>query len=328
MINKSYKPLVTIITPVFNGANLIEKCYESIIKQDYKNIEWVIVDDGSTDNSKEVIEGLQTIKAVPIKYIYQKNKGAFTARENAISCAKGLYIVNVDCDDYLSRDAVSMAMSKILNNDEIDFVLFNLYFIDLDGTNANLFNYLENQWPIRGDEALSQCVSEWKIHGLGAVKKEVYLKAYALLGKESHNNVNTDELLTRYLFHFCNMVDVCHGTYFYVNNMSSTTKSINSNAYKVIYNAIKLNEFIGKNYSDLNNDAQNNLLSTAWTICHGFLKNYSELQNKNDWINAVTLANNHINFEKLKPSKDIDIKSKLKFYIKILIVKTFACLGR
>jgi glycosyltransferase involved in cell wall biosynthesis len=328
MTNKTNQPLVTIITPVFNGSELIEKCYNSIVKQDYHNIEWVIVDDGSTDNSKEVIESLQAKEIVSIKYIKQENKGACAARKKAIFCASGAYIVNIDCDDYLSTNAVSLSMKQMLGNDEIDFVLFNLFFINLDGTKQKPFEYFANQWPIRGEVALSQCLSEWKIHGLGAVKKDIYIKAYQLLGEESQNNVNTDELLTRYLFHYCNRVDISQGSYFYVNNINSTTKSININGYKVINNAIRLSDFIDKNYPHLKNNCQNNLLSTAWVICYSLAKNYTQLNNKKDWLNAVLLANNHIDFKGLKIQGEDNLLSKVKFFIKIISVKIIGNLGR
>lgn len=321
------KPLVTLITPVFNGATFLEKCYDSIVSQSYKNVEWVVVDDGSTDNTKDLIVSLQAKGTIKIKYIYQQNSGACKAREAAILAASGAYIANIDSDDYLSSNAICLAIEKIINNSEVDFALFDLHFIDLDGNNKQVFHYSTQNWPISGEKALSQCISEWKIHALGVVKKEVYLKAYQLLGHESGNNVNTDELLTRYIFHFCKMVDFSQGNYFYVNNTSSTTKSVNINAYKMIYNAIKLNDFISDRYPHLSNHSQNNLLSTAWSICHLLFKYYSKLGNKKQWVNSIYLANNHINFNEIKYDDDFKISSKIKFYIKIITVKLIGCFG-
>ena len=64
-------PLVSIITPTFNRADFLPQAIESVLAQDYQNFEFLIIDDGSTDNSKEVIEGY--MESGKIRYFYQKN---------------------------------------------------------------------------------------------------------------------------------------------------------------------------------------------------------------------------------------------------------------
>lgn len=326
MTDKAYRPLVSIITPVFNGRNLIEKCFDSIVKQNYDNLEWVIVDDGSTDNLNEIVQVLKSRRLIEITYVKQKNKGACSARKTAIHTAKASYIVNVDCDDYLSGDAVSNAMNIMLKDQTIDFVLFSLVFIDSNADKQKPFICSVNEWPINGEIALSNCIDNWKVHGLGLIKKDVYLKAYQLLGEEKDNNINTDELLTRYLFHYSRMVDISSGIYFYVSNMNSTTMSVNNNSYKVVYNAIILNDFIVNNYPQLKSDSQNHLLATGWEVSFKLFKNYKVITNRSDWLNSIWLVKRAINYKYLEPNKGG--VSKIKFYIKIIVVKIVGSLGK
>lgn len=90
--------LVSIIIPTHNREKYIIKAIESVLNQTYKNIELIIVDDGSTDTTKDVIAPYLT--DVRIHYLYQKNKGASCARNNGIKVSRGKYIATLDSDDY------------------------------------------------------------------------------------------------------------------------------------------------------------------------------------------------------------------------------------
>ena len=76
--------LISVILPTYNRAHLIKRSVESILNQTYENIELIIIDDGSTDNTKEVIESLNDKRIV---YIYQKNQGCCAARNKGIEVA-------------------------------------------------------------------------------------------------------------------------------------------------------------------------------------------------------------------------------------------------
>jgi len=100
----------SIIVPVFNCEKYIERCIQSIILQSYKNIEIIIVDDGSKDCSCEICERLASEDS-RIKFIKQNNKGVSCARNIAIENATGNYITFVDSDDFLEENAI-----EVLNN--------------------------------------------------------------------------------------------------------------------------------------------------------------------------------------------------------------------
>lgn len=95
----SYK--FTIFTPCYNGAKVIHRVFESVEKQRYRNFEWIIVNDGSTDNSKDVIEKLIENSSIKnkIRFINQDNQGKHNAWKNALAIATGDLWLPSDCDD-------------------------------------------------------------------------------------------------------------------------------------------------------------------------------------------------------------------------------------
>lgn len=93
-------PKISVIVPIYNAEKYMEKCIESIINQAIKDIEIILIDDGSTDNSKEIIDRYAK-NDERIKAIYQENSGPSVARNRGIKIAKGKYIGFVDSDDYI-----------------------------------------------------------------------------------------------------------------------------------------------------------------------------------------------------------------------------------
>lgn len=116
------KPLVSVIVPVYNVQNYIERCIKSILDQSYKNIELILIDDGSTDNSKNICEQF-TMKDKRVCLISKKNEGAGYARNVGIDLAKGKYIMFVDSDDYLLEYGIERAVSVIIK-ENADIVRF------------------------------------------------------------------------------------------------------------------------------------------------------------------------------------------------------------
>lgn len=101
MINYVSGPFVSVIIPTFNRANLVKEAIESVLAQTFQDFEIIIIDDGSTDETKEVVSQIRSDK---ICYIYQKNMGPAAARNAGIKIAKGKYIAFLDSDDlWLSK---------------------------------------------------------------------------------------------------------------------------------------------------------------------------------------------------------------------------------
>lgn len=102
-----FNKLISVIIPTYNRADKIEKSINSVLEQTYSNFELIVVDDGSTDNTKEIIDG---IKDNRIKYIYQNNAGACAARNRGIAESVGDYIAFHDSDDIWHKDKLEKQM--------------------------------------------------------------------------------------------------------------------------------------------------------------------------------------------------------------------------
>lgn len=117
MMNK----LISIIMPVYNAEKYLNRSIKSIMNQTYNNIEIILVNDGSTDNSLEICTSYQE-KDKRIKLINQENKGVSFARNKGIDEATGDYIMFIDSDDYIEKNMIEDMVAKI-TKDDIDLVI-------------------------------------------------------------------------------------------------------------------------------------------------------------------------------------------------------------
>lgn len=113
------KVKVSIIVPVYNGEKYIKKCIGSILNQTFQNFELILVDDGSKDNSLEILKKFEQIEK--IKIYYQNNKGPSAARNKGIEKARGEYLIFVDVDDWIENDYIEILLNEIENN-KLDLV--------------------------------------------------------------------------------------------------------------------------------------------------------------------------------------------------------------
>ena len=123
--------LISVIVPVYNVEEYVEKCVLSIINQTYKNLEIILVDDGSTDNSGKICDEI-AIKDNRIKVIHKKNGGLSDARNVGIDIAKGDYLGFVDSDDYIDYNMYEELFDVIKCHD-VDIVYSNFQTEYLDG---------------------------------------------------------------------------------------------------------------------------------------------------------------------------------------------------
>ena len=97
---------LTVFTPAYNRAHTIGRTYESLCRQTCKDFEWLIVDDGSKDNTRELVEGWIADNRIPIRYIYQQNQGMHGAHNTAYRNITTELNTCIDSDDYMPDDAV------------------------------------------------------------------------------------------------------------------------------------------------------------------------------------------------------------------------------
>lgn len=98
---------ITVFTPTYNRADLLLRCYQSMLNQTNKNFIWMVIDDGSTDNTKELVEGwIKDSNDIEIEYYYKENGGLHTAYNEAIQHIVTPLSVCIDSDDWMPNDAI------------------------------------------------------------------------------------------------------------------------------------------------------------------------------------------------------------------------------
>lgn len=141
-INKN--PLVSVIVPVYNVENHLEKCLESIITQTYKNLEIICINDGSTDSSFEILQKYAQ-KDNRIKLVNQENKGLGATRNVGLEVAQGEFISFIDSDDWVDKSLYQNCINKITS--ETDVIVFGAKTVNLKNNKIYSGQYSAKSFP-------------------------------------------------------------------------------------------------------------------------------------------------------------------------------------
>lgn len=126
---KSDPFFVSVIIPVYNGEAFLAEAVASIRHQDYEPLEIIIVDDGSTDGTAELVAGL----GEDIRYVYQCNGGPAAARNKGLAMARGDIIAFLDADDLWPSDKLQIQITRLVKDPKVEIVLGRIKYISLPG---------------------------------------------------------------------------------------------------------------------------------------------------------------------------------------------------
>lgn len=168
------EPLCSIIVPIYNVEALLPRCIDSLIGQQYQNIEIILVNDGSTDSSEAVCREFLN-RDSRIKLINKENGGLSSARNAGLKLSKGEYIFFVDSDDYVTSDFCLVGVDGFLNhNADVVIFGFNNIFVD---TNKVIEKHCRKSRVISKEEALKGTLIDGYINSLAwnkAYKRELF----------------------------------------------------------------------------------------------------------------------------------------------------------
>ncbi|MFW6222229.1 MAG: glycosyltransferase, partial [Bacteroidota bacterium] len=165
-----YKPFISICIPTYNRADFIISGINSALRQTYKNFEIIIVDDGSTDDTKTIINKFNNKN---IKYILKNHSGAPETRNICIANAKGDYILWLDSDDLISETLLEEYVEIINKINDIDVVYSNHFCVDMDGYIINKYTHFD--WYNKNQEMILRFLTKNPLPNLGTlVKKSLY----------------------------------------------------------------------------------------------------------------------------------------------------------
>ena len=131
------KGLVSIVTPCYNGEKFVGGLLDSLLRQTYKNLEVIFVDDGSTDCTAEILKGYEekfSALHIPFRYIYQKNRGQAAAINNGLQYVEGEYLVWPDSDDYYEDDGIENLVQFLMKHKDYAAVRGECVFRKNDST--------------------------------------------------------------------------------------------------------------------------------------------------------------------------------------------------
>ena len=131
--SKSSAPVVSVVLPIFNRRTFLPAAFQAIRDQQLSALELIIVDDGSSDDSRQVVDQLKTALAHPVRYIYQDNQGPYGARNVGVATATGKYIAFYDSDDVWLPHHLSMSVKALEENPDVDWVYAACEIVELEG---------------------------------------------------------------------------------------------------------------------------------------------------------------------------------------------------
>lgn len=249
--------IVSIIVPVYNVEKYLDSCITSILKQSYSNIEVILVNDGSTDNSRFICEKYAE-KDNRVKVIHQKNSGPSVARNLGIQASSGKYIQFVDSDDYIDNDMTMRLIQAINNNNDIELVICGYKSIYRD-------RIQEHNTSIKGIYSISDFLSHF-----GYLYKESFInspcnKLYTTKIIKDHNisfreklDMGEDLLFNLAYIRKCTKINIINNQlYNYVrfNDNHSLTRSFQEDLFenqKMLFHNIRSFLSEDNNYSAKN----------------------------------------------------------------------------
>lgn len=287
--------LITVVVPVYNVEKYLKKCLDSIVNQTYKNLEIICVDDGSPDNSIDILN-IFAEKDKRIKIIRQRNQGLSEARNTGIKNAKGKYIIFIDSDDWIELEMIDLMLKKI-QNENLDLVICG--FFD---------HYFEKKYKINELNNIKKYIKD-KIDGISYFKivtsktnlftAFAWNKLYRLDLIKSKNLFFPEKRLYedlsftfRYLIYSKKVDVVERPLYHYIRRKGSITNILNfKNSIDILFTLENLKEFLIKEeqYTLLNSVEFKEYLfswsSRAALFQLPFLENISNKREVNKIIN-------------------------------------------
>jgi alpha-1,3-rhamnosyltransferase len=168
-------PLVTVVIPSYNHQDYVAQSIQSVFSQTYKEIELIVIDDGSSDASAKVIQKL--LRGDKFKFITRKNRGLATTLNEGIKLAKGQYICFLASDDYFMPKRVEHAVSRLKSSDDDLIAVYTDGFV-IDNKNKKLSKFSDiYPRPMVGDVYSNLIVSNW-IPAMGITYKTNLLKKF------------------------------------------------------------------------------------------------------------------------------------------------------
>ncbi|MBQ8301255.1 MAG: glycosyltransferase [Clostridia bacterium] len=314
---------ISVIVPVYNVEKYIEKCLDSIINQTYKNLEIILIDDGSTDNSCRICDEY-ALRDERFTVVHNENGGVSVARNAGLKKATGEYIMFVDSDDYVESDIAEVLMNLTLQYDA-DISMCSFKYADTDGNTRNQTDLAVAEGCISGDE-FWQCFYS----GGRTIGVTLWAKLYKRsLWQDIHfpdGKLHEDEFVTHSLVKKCKNIAVTKKPlYYYVQREGSimNTQFMTQNFDAAEGILVRCRYFYEQKEFD---NAAKSLTMAMYNIIRGL--NLLEKPTENDKKRLKQLKKEFRSLYRKLFFKKTDFFSKLKCGVYYLNTKLFTLLKK
>lgn len=310
--------IISIVVPIYNVEQYIHKCIESIINQTYKNIEVILVDDGSPDKCGEICNEYAK-KDKRIKVIHKKNGGLSDARNFGLEEAKGKYITFIDSDDYIESTYVEKLYNAIIIND-VKMAQCGIITVNNEKQEITKNGYIENQNK-RGKDLLYDLYKGHMLENT-VVWNKLYEKTLFTDLRYPVGKIHEDEFTTYKILYNLEKVSIINDYLYYYrqSNDSIIRRKFNLNRLDVIEAFEERVEFFDKeNEKELQDLTVENLL---YNIRHNYMKTKVYIENSNK-IQKILVKKYRKYYKKIIFSKHIKLKKKINLTTFYLMPRTF-----
>lgn len=237
------QPTVTLLVAVYNTAGFLRQCLDSLCQQTLRDIQVVCVDDGSTDDSWDVLQEYSHRDRRVEVYHLDQNAGQAKARNVALSHARGTYIGFVDSDDWLAPDCLAQAVAVFIHHPQTDSVLLHtLYYY----SKSRMEEYPMAPFEVKsGREAFEDSLT-WKIHGVYLVRAAIHMQ----YPYDESALAFSDDNTTRLHYLASREVRLCKGTYYYRQHSASVSHQVSARRFDYV----RANESMKQQLHKLNVD--------------------------------------------------------------------------
>ena len=305
---KNMSDLISIIIPVYNAEKYLEKCLDSLINQTYTNIEIILVDDGSTDNSYEICNEYSK-RDNRIIVIKQENQGVSSARNHALDISHGAYVGFVDSDDFIEAHMYEVLYNNMIEYSS-DLSMCNYYTIRGGKNEHREFNFADGILIINDKKTFYELLPKEYFKGFLCNKlfKKDIIGALRL---------NTEIYLCEDMLFVAKYVEKCSGNmcfdnkalYNYVINTNGATSAKVSKKTLSVLTSLSLVMDIVKNNVDINLDDY----LYEYFYWSTLILNTKDILN-NEKRNTIRTDRNRM-YKKLLLSPEIGVKKKLKTFV-------------
>lgn len=249
-------PLISVVVPVYKVEEYLNRCVDSIIVQTYKNLEIILVDDGSPDNCGQICDDYAK-KDRRIKVIHKENGGLSDARNNGIELSKGKYITFIDSDDYIENNYISVLYKSISSNNT-DIAISSHKVVYDNGVVIN--KATEEESVLKPKEVLKRILYDDGID-LSAWSK-LYKKELFDDIKYPKGRLFEDAATTYKLIDKSNKISICSfPTYNYIiRNNSITNVRFTTKKMDLITSTEEMTDYVKIKYPDLKQAADRRLM--------------------------------------------------------------------